>query len=107
MDEALLLVGTHFLVNNLVEFDNKETEFPCTVASTMAKDNDHAGIGTVKGGGFPSAAPPLAMAVVAKESREERRVLREDDMAAVHPAADRTALWICLGEWCDARAGGR
>ena len=107
LDEPLLLIGARFLRDNLVESDNEDTEFLCTVASTMAKDNDCTGIGTVKGGGFPSAAPPLAMAVVAKESHEERCVLREDDMAAVHPAADRTALWICLGEWGVARVGGR
>ena len=47
-----------------------------TVGSTKVKDNESTGIGTVKGGGFPSAAPPLAMAVVAKESHEEIREQR-------------------------------
>ena len=87
LNEALSLVGPHFLVSNLVEFNKEETEFLCRVGSTTMKDNKCAGIGTVKGRGFPSAAPPLAMAVVAKES------------CSVCPAADRAALRASLDEW--------
>ena len=43
------------------------------------------------------------MAVVAKEMNPMHSA---DDMAAVHPADDRTALWTSLGEWHVARAGG-